>query len=145
MRDIAFATVMVLLGIPIVALSWLIVRAGRNPAPPMRPELLRRRLDRSRGRSGAERAAAWMMRLGLLLPGALLLAFAHKAEVRVMGGVIVAWSTLPLPLAVWLRRSGRLDAAQRRALDASEDFWSQPDAERRARDMRRARFGRVAG
>ena len=124
------------------AVCALAVRHAKASAPPpLRPDFLREAFARqSRGPTTGERVAVWMMRLGLGLPGTVLLVFADRAIGRVIGGALLGWVALQTLLVAWFRRSGRLEKAQQRALAASEAFWSQPDAEDRAREMRRHPF-----
>ena len=113
--------------------------AKRLQPPPMHPEFLREAFARQKQHraSGGEKAAAVMMMLGLAVPGVLLLALASSGLGRAIGGVLLGWIVFQLVFGIWYRRGGRLERAQQRALAKSEAFWSQPDAEERAKEMRR--------
>ena len=81
----------------------------------------------------------------MLGPGVLLVALADSEMGRTVGVFLLVWFlvSIAIPLVVWLRlrRPGRLQAMRERELARSEAFWSQPDAERRASEMRRIATG----
>jgi uncharacterized membrane protein YqjE len=130
----AVGVLLVLVALAAGGLVWVVRQRRAHPPAPLRPERLREIFDRqARGPSTGERMALWMMRLGLAVPGAILALLVERTYIRFMGASLVAWVILATLLGIWARRSGRVEAAQQRAIARSEAFWSQPDAAERAR------------
>jgi drug/metabolite transporter (DMT)-like permease len=122
---------------------WMVRRARSRQHPPMRPEYIRRLIEkRDRGISTAHKVGLIMQMLVFVVPGVLLLTLATSSTGRVLGGLLLAWPVLYLLFAavlVWRvrRTQGGGEAARAKLLAESEAFWSQPDAEEKAREMRR--------
>ena len=130
----------------VIAGVWLVVlllnvlsyRRGHTGSPPPRPEWLRDQFARKPVSGAIAYGLMALFVLPLLVPGVLLIALADAGPGRTLGVALVAWAAGQLALGVWRGRPDRRKAYEKRLLADSEAFWSQPDAEERAKRMRSA-------
>lgn len=109
--------------------------------PPPRPDFLRAEFERqSRPSTLGYRLAFAMFFTPFVLFPLVLFLFSESATGRVVAAVWTAMLLVSFLITWWTRRPAA--RFQERALAASEAFWSQPDAEQVAREMRlrNARF-----
>src|SRR3954454_17759018 len=137
MRTVAGIVALVPLVAACAGMAWLIIRVRANPPAPPRPDEIRARFGRLERQTTAQKVAGWMLLAPLVVPGLLLGALADGPRARFAGVTIFGSFVAMLALSSATGRSGRVETVRARPLARSEAFWSQPDAEERARAQRR--------